>query len=176
MPFHGVEHGADKLVGIDQGKQFVGFGGTDDLGIHAEITAFRMNALQPLESLGRRRQHDPAGHVQTDVLAGCFLDLAVQVNSVLLKLGDVGIAVDSMHAAGGMPGRSRGKLRSFQKHDIGPAEFCQMVQDRTSNDATADDDNPRCCFQLLFPFLAGKTQSSSLSDLAEIGCVDGTAV
>ncbi len=41
-----------------------------------------------------------------------------------------------------VPCGARGQLFTFQQYDIGPAELCQMVRDRTADHATADDDGP----------------------------------
>ena len=44
-----------------------------------------------------------------------------------------------METAGRMPGGSRGQLRAFKQHHIRPAQFGQMVQNGTSDYASADD-------------------------------------
>ena len=53
---------------------------------------------------------DAAGDVHAAGLARDVLDLLVELDRVLLQLGDVGIAVDRVHAARGVPGRARGQL------------------------------------------------------------------
>src|SRR6202030_2678770 len=72
-------------------------------------------------------------------LAGDLLDLLVEIDGVLLQLRDVGVAVDRVHAAGGMPGRARGQLVALDEHDVAPAGFRQVVEDAGADDAAADD-------------------------------------
>src|SRR5260370_34209494 len=68
-----------------------------------------------------------------------LLDLLVEVDRVLLQLGDIGIAVDRVHATGGVPGRARGQLVAFDQHDVAPAGLRQMIEDAGTDDAAADD-------------------------------------
>ena len=69
----------------------------------------------------------------------------------LEQLGDIGIAIDGVHATGGMPGGARGQFRPFDQHHIGPAELGEMVQHRTPDDTAADDDDPRMTFHENIP-------------------------
>ena len=45
------------------------------------------------------------------------------------------------HQSGRMPGRARREPIAFEEHHIGPAQMAQVVRDRRSDDATADDDD-----------------------------------
>jgi hypothetical protein len=58
---------------------------------------------------------------------------------VFLQLGDVGIAVDRVHATGGMPGRAGGELVALEQYHVGPAMPGQMIEHRGADDASADD-------------------------------------
>ncbi|MNY71813.1 hypothetical protein D3C86_2102410 [compost metagenome] len=40
-----------------------------------------------------------------------------------------------------MPGGAAAELALLEQHDVGPAEFCQMISDRAADDAAADDDD-----------------------------------
>ena len=67
-----------------------------------------------------------------------FLDLLVEVDGVLLQLGDVGIAIDRVHAAGGMPGRSRSEFAALDQDDVLPARLGQVIEDAGADDPAAD--------------------------------------
>ena len=110
MAFHGVVHAADETGGIEQRKQVIGFLRRDQFGIQVQVAADRMGGFQPVHAIGRVGQYDAAGQVDAAGLAGDFLDLPVQLDRVALERGDVGIAVQRVHAAGGMPGRAAGQL------------------------------------------------------------------
>ena len=80
--------------------------------------------------------------MQAYILAGIVLNLLIELDRVFLQLGDVGIAIDRVHAAGRMPCRPGGQLGTLEQHDIRPAEFRQVIEDAGPDDAAADDRNP----------------------------------
>ena len=82
----------------------------DDLQVHPEIAAARLGHLQPVEPLARAGEHDAAGDVHAAGLPGDLLDLLVELDGVLLQLGDIRIAVHGVHAARRVPGRARGRV------------------------------------------------------------------
>ena len=63
-----------------------------------------MHAFKPVETLVGRRQKNTTRQVKSDRLLRQFLNLVVQLNSVLLQLGYIGVAVDGMHATCRVPG------------------------------------------------------------------------
>ena len=129
-----------------QRHQLAGFLGGYLFEVDAEIAALGDDAAQPVHArLGRRQQH-AAGQVHAGRLAGQFLDLLVEADRVFLQLGDVGVAVDRVHAAGGMPGRARRQLVALDEHDVGPAVPGQMEQHRAADDAASDDHDLRMRF------------------------------
>ena len=67
-----------------------------------------------------------------------FLDLLVQVDRVLLQLGDVRVAVDRVHAAGGVPGGARREFRAFDQQDVLPAGLGEVIQHARADDAATD--------------------------------------
>ncbi len=64
-------------------------------------------SAQEVHPLGAVGHHHAAGQVQAAGLAGDLLELAVEPDGVGLELGDVGVAVQGVEAAGGVPGRAR---------------------------------------------------------------------
>ena len=110
----------------------------NDLEVHPEIAAARLGHLQPIEPLARAGQHDAAGDVHAAGLAGNRFDLLVEIDRVLLQLGDVGIAVDGVHAAGRMPGRTGCELGTLDQQHILPSRLGQVIQNAGAHDAAAD--------------------------------------
>ncbi len=151
MPLDRIVHGAGELALVDERQQLLGFVQRNQFDLHAEIAALGADRLQPLPARGCRREHQPFRHVQPDGLAGDLLDLLVEVDGVLLQLGDVRVAVDGVHAASRVPGGARCQLEALQQHDIPPALFRQVVEDAGADDTTADDDDLSMRFHGRFP-------------------------
>ena len=75
-------------------------------------------------------------------------DLLQEVDCIGLEDRHVGIGVESMEAAGGMPGRARGQDRALHQRHVAPAIFCQMVKDRSPDHAPADNNDAVVRFHL----------------------------
>ena len=84
----------------------------------------------------------PAGHMHADRLARLGLDLLQEIDRVGLQDRHVGIGVQRMKPAGGVPGRTGSQNRALDERDVCPAEFRQMVEDGGPNNAAPDDDDP----------------------------------
>ena len=118
------------------------FGVRDVVGVHAgEIAAAGVRRPEKIQPLRRAGEHQAADQMDAAGLAGDRLDLLVQPDGVVLQLGDVGVAVEGVHAAGGVPGRPRGQLVALQQHDVAPAGLGQVVEHAAADDAAADDDD-----------------------------------
>ena len=141
MAVAGVPERADELPGIEQRHVRVGFLGGDQLGIQAEIAPARMRQLEPFQALRRAGQHVAARHMQAHRLLRCRLDLGVEVDGVFLQHGDIGVAIDGVHAAGSVPARPGGKLVALDQHDILPAALRQVVKHRRPDHPAADNDD-----------------------------------
>ena len=146
-----VEQRADEVLLLQQREHPLGLGRRDDLHLHAEVTAAGLGHPQPVHPLPVAGQRQPARHVNAAVLAGALLDLAVQPDGVLLQLRDIGVAVERVHAARGVPGGAGGELLPLHEHDIGPAELGEVVQDRGAHHTAADDDYLRGRFHRGIP-------------------------
>ena len=147
----GVVHGADEAALVDQRQDLLGLVERDEFEPHAHVAALGVHVLQPLPARRRGGEHQPLGHVQPARLAGNLLDLLVEVDGVLLQLGDVGIAVDGVHAARRMPRRARRQLQPLEQHDIAPALLGQVIEHARPDDAAADDHDPGMGLHGRFP-------------------------
>ena len=142
----GVPHRTHEVLRIEDRQELLGLLGGDQLGLHPEVAAARMGHAEPVHALGGVGQHHTTGDVDTAVLTRHLLDLLVQLDRVLLQLGDVGIAVEGVHPTGGVPGRPGGQLGAFHEHHVGPAGLGEVVEHGGADDATADDDDLGVCF------------------------------
>ena len=110
--------------------------------VDADRLEAAIGRLQPLPALRRRGDMDAAGHVHADRLARFGFDLLQEVDRVGLQDRHVGVGVEGVEAAGGVPGRTRGQDRALDQRDVAPAEFRKMVKNRGADDAAANDDDP----------------------------------
>ena len=136
-------HASEHAVDVDDRAA-----GLDLLGRHQPdvVDADRLEAairrLKPLPALRRRRDMDAAGHVHADRLAGFRFDLLQKVDRVGLQDRHVGVGVERVEAAGGVPRRTRGQNRAFDQRDVAPAELRKMVKNRGAHHAPANNDHP----------------------------------
>ena len=113
----------------------------EDLGIQPHIAvlgALGLELVEPRLIVGQRDAADmvqPAGH------AGDRLQFLIKADGIALQRRHVGVAVQGVEPARRVPGGAGGQLRPFDQHHIGPAQFGQVVKNRTADDATADDQN-----------------------------------
>jgi hypothetical protein len=148
VPLDRIEQRADEVLLVHQRKQSRRLIHRDDLELHAEVAAARLRHLQPVHALAGAGQHDAPGHVHTAGLFGDALDLLVEIDGVLLQLGDVRVAVDGVHAAGGVPGRAAGELAALDQQHVLPAGLGEMVEDARPHHAAADDHHPCLVLQV----------------------------
>ena len=139
MALDRVPHGADEIRLVHQREHRLGLGRRDQFGVHAEIAALGVGEAQKVHALGAVGHHHAAGQVQRAGLAGKLFQFLVELHRIGLQLGDVGIAVQRVEAAGRMPGRAGGQLRALDQHDVGPAGAGEVVEHRAADDTAADD-------------------------------------
>ncbi len=80
--------------------------------------------------------------MHADVLTRLLLDLGEEIDGVRLQRGDVGVGIEGVDAAGGMPARPGGQHVALDDGDVGPAELGQVVEDAGADDSTPDDNYP----------------------------------
>jgi hypothetical protein len=135
-----VERAREMLL-VHQREELRGLVDRDDLELHPEVPTARLRHLQPVEPFAGAREHDPAGDVHAAGLSGDALDLLVELDRVLLQLGDVRVAVHGVHAARRMPGRTGGELRALDQQHVLPAGLGQVIQNARTDDSAADHDH-----------------------------------
>ena len=91
VAFDRVVERAHEIFPLHEGEEALGLLERDELRLQAEVAPAGVDLLEPVEPLGGTREHEPAGDVHAAGLAGYLLDLLVEIDGVLLKLGDVGI-------------------------------------------------------------------------------------
>ena len=143
VPFDRVEQRSYEVLFIDDREYSRRLVGGDQLELHAKIATACLGHLQPVEALACAGEHDAAGHVQAAGLPGDPLQLLVEIDGVLLQPGDVGIAIEGVHAAGGVPGGSAGELATLDQQHILPAGLHQVIQDAGAHHSAADNHHPR---------------------------------
>ena len=94
--------------------------------------------LEHIHTFGCVRQSDAADMMQAAGHSCQRFELAVKLDRVTLQGGHVGIAIQGVKTACRMPGGSGSELGSLQQDHIRPAEFGEVVQNRTTHDAAAD--------------------------------------
>ncbi len=134
---------ADEMTRINEGIERPRLLERDHPRLHPEVAGARADELQAVELAGRRREHQAAVRVQPAGLARDGLDLAIQIDGVLLQPRDVGLAVEGVHAAGRVPGRAGGELALLEQQQVGPADLRQVVEHARAHYPTTDDHGSR---------------------------------
>ena len=139
MPAVRAPQRADEMAGVDQRIELPRLVERDHLGFHAEVARARTDQFQAVEFAGRCRQHQAAVGMQAAGLAGQRLDLAIQIDGVFLQPRDIGLAVEGVHAAGRVPGRTGRQFALLDQQQVGPADLRQVIEHAGAHHAAADD-------------------------------------
>ena len=110
----GIVKTPHEVLRIEQRMDLRRFFERDHFEIHAEVPTAGLGHLQPVQPLRRISQHDATGKVDRAVLAGLSLNRLIKLHRVLLQLGHVGVTVEGVHSAGGMPGGPVGQFFALQ--------------------------------------------------------------
>jgi hypothetical protein len=138
MAFQRAVEGALEAARVHQREELGGFLGRDQLAVDAEQLLLRPHHLQEVDPVVGAGQQHAARQVEAAGLAGDLLDLLVELDRVLLQFGDVGVAVDGVEAAGRVPGRPGGELRTLDQHHVLPARLGQVIEHAAPDHAAAD--------------------------------------
>ncbi len=136
-----VEAGQD-VVGVGEREQLLHLTGGDLLDVDAAEPVESRDAAVLLEAVGIGRHLDEAHGLESGRQSGLRLQPAVEIARVLphLRRGLRGGA-ERHHEPGGVPGRSGREPVALEEHHVGPAEVGEVVRERGTDHATADDDD-----------------------------------
>ena len=141
MAFVRIVKAAQHVADIDDRADLLDLLGRHQPGrLDADRLKHRPGRFQPFPALRVARHVDAAGHVQTGILAGLGLDLAIELDRVVLQRGDIGIGVERMEAGRGMPGGAGRQLGALDERHVAPAEPRQVIEHRSADHASPDDD------------------------------------
>ena len=104
VPFDRVVQRANEVALFEEREQSLRLGRRDEFQVHAQVPAAGLCHPQEVHPDRRVGEHDPARQVDGAILPGQRLDLLVQLDRVLLQLGDIRVAVEGVHPAGRVPG------------------------------------------------------------------------
>ncbi len=131
---------SQKLRGVDQRVELGGFLGRDQLHLEAKVLAPARHHADVVEHRLVGGQHHIAGRMDAAGLARDLLDLAIEVDRVLLQLRDVGVGVIGVDAGRSMPSRAGCQLVLLEQDDVLPADLRQVVEHARADHSPADDD------------------------------------
>jgi hypothetical protein len=133
---------AEQALGIGDRADLGDLLGAHELGVEPHVTVLGALGLEEVHAFGGVRDGQAADVVQAAGLAADLLELLVELDGVALERRDVGIGVEGVEAAGGVPGRARGQLRALDQHDVAPAVLGQVIEHAAADHAAADHHHP----------------------------------
>ena len=139
MAFVGIVEHADVVLRVHDRQHAGRLLEIDELGVQAEVAPAAAGGLEVVEPVLRVGEHETAGEVDAAGLPGNRLDLLVDLQRVVLELGDVGVRVERVHATRRVPRGAGSELRAFEQDDILPAVLGEVVQDAATDHSSADD-------------------------------------
>ena len=120
--------------------------------MHAQVTATGLRHLQPVEALWCVGKLQATRQVDAAILAGLLFNLFVQIDGVLLQAGNVWVAIERVHATGGVPCGTSSQLFALEQDNVGPAGLGEVIQHGGAYNA-ATNNNYACRSFHKFNFL-----------------------
>ena len=154
-----VEQRPDKMRRIQDRQQLRRLAEADDALVDPVLAAARGQHAQPVQPVLAVRQQDGAGPVHAAILARQALDFLDHLDGVFLQPGDIGIAVQHVHAAGGVPGGTAGQLRALDEQRVPAAMPGEVEQHRAADNAAADDNYLRLGLHRSLPHCHGRLRN-----------------
>ncbi len=138
MPVIGIVERTDETRRVDQGIEFLHLLHRHEIEIELQVA--RPAALHPeiIHAGLAGREIEEADAVDAADLARFLFQLVIEPHRISLQRGHVGVAIDGVHAAGGMPGRAGGQLRALDQGNVGPTELRQVIEHTDAHHAAAD--------------------------------------
>ena len=113
----------------------------EELHLHTKGTAHGAGALEFLKTRRVQRHSHRTVLLESGGLAGFGFQRLEQLRRVLGEFRQCTRGAQLRHQASGVPGGAAGQLPALQQQHILDAEFCQVVDDRATDDAATDDDD-----------------------------------
>ena len=142
MAVERVVEGADHALDVGDGGERPDLGGADDLGVEAHVAVLGALGPQEVQAVLGSGDGEAAHVVQAAGLSGQLLELAVEGDGVALQRGHVGVRVEGVEAARGVPGRARGELGSLDQDHVAPARAGEVVEHAAPDHPAADHCDP----------------------------------
>ena len=136
----GLVHDAANAVEIGQWMHAFGLGARQFVELDLEILRLGRLHAQLMFAIGGLREIQRARLKNAAVLSGFALEVFVELHRVILQPRDIVVIVQSVNTGCRMPGRARSQFVTLEQHHVGPAKFGQVIENRASDQATADDD------------------------------------
>ena len=133
-------HGGDDILDVEMGIHLLDLGRSDLVDLDAEGPGERGLAAQLLGALAGERDGEGADHLHAGRDTRLGLQRGVEIGRVFREPGHVLRGAELADQPGRMPGGAAGELLALQEDHIGPAQLGEVVGERASRDATADDD------------------------------------
>ncbi len=133
---------AEHALDVGDGGEGADLGGADDLGVEPHVAVLGAFRAQEVEALLGGGDGDAAHVVQAAGLAGQRLELPVEGDRVALQRGHVGVRIEGVEAARGVPGRARGELGALDEDHVAPARAGEVVEHAAPDHPAADHRGP----------------------------------
>src|SRR5262245_21424412 len=137
------EETTDDTSRIDQRVPLRDLGRREYLELHAEAVSDGRHALDFVEPVSGSRHRQAAATFETSRLPRLLLELCVQLCTVAIEFRQRCARTQLHHETGGVPGRAARERAALEQHNIGPAEFRQVIRDARADDPAADDHDAR---------------------------------
>ncbi len=133
----------EQVVGPGERKQVGDLRRRDLVDVDAEQAVERGDPAVLLEAVGVGGGLDEAGAAKPGRLAGLVLEPLVEVAAVLAHpRRGLRRRAERHHQTGGVPGGAGGELVALEQQHV-PARVGEVIRDRATDDAAADDDDAR---------------------------------
>ena len=137
----GHEHRAHDAVERDQREFLLRLLGAERVQVEVEAARRRRHALELAPALLGGGKAQAADGLPFRRLARLGFQPSVELGAVLHQLGEVALAAQLAHEAGGVPGRAVREAALLQNDDVALAELGEMIGDGAADGATANNDD-----------------------------------
>ena len=138
----GQPDGADEVVDPHDRIVLQRLFGGEQFAFHVERGGAGRGAAQLRHAVLGARHGNPAAPLVACRKSGFPFEFGVELGGVLHESGEALRGPQLSDQPGRVPGGARGELALFEQHDVGDAEFGEVVGDAGADHPTADDRRP----------------------------------